>query len=167
MHTSHSSFLCGHFRSALFASGITAALLCLPLAQAAEATPQNLALQAQATAFEEYQGMRAGLANDGSMETRWSGIPGHNLGGWFELEWPQPVRVGEVVVFQYDRYVKEMDLQVWDPTNQVWVTLQHLGNPDRRLPRVVVCHFPSRMTTRVRLANITNGPSFTEVQVFA
>jgi beta-galactosidase len=156
-----------HHSATWFAAGVTAAFLCLPIARAAEATPQNLALQAQASAFEEYQGMRAGLAIDGSLETRWSGIPGHNLGGWFELDWAQPVRVGEVVVFQHDRYVKEMDLQVWDTTNQVWVTLQHLGSPDRRLPRIVACHFPSRMTTRVRLANITNGPSFTEVQVFA
>jgi hypothetical protein len=140
--------------------------LCPAWGQAAEATPQNLALEARASAFEEYQGMRAGLATDGNMETRWSGIPGHNLGGWFELDWAHLVRVGEVVVFQYDRYVKEMDLQVWDSTNQVWVTLQHLGNPDRRLPKIVVCRFPSRLTTRVRLANITNGPSFSEVQVF-
>ena len=155
-----------HLRLVLCIAGLSTALLCLPLARAAEAAPQNLALQAQATAFEEYQGMRAGLATDGNMETRWSGIPGHNLGGWFELDWTHPVRVGEVVVFQYDRYVKEMDVQVWDSTNQVWVTLQHLGNPDRRLPKIVVCRFPSRLTTRVRLANITNGPSFTEVQVF-
>ncbi len=110
--------------------------------------------------------MSPALANDGNMETRWLGIPGHNLGGWFQLEWAQPVRVAEVVVFQHDRYVKEMDLQVWDSTHQVWLTLQHLGRPDRRLPKVVVCRFPARLTTRVRLANITNGPSFTEVQVF-
>jgi hypothetical protein len=110
--------------------------------------------------------MGAALANDGRMETRWSGIPGHNVGGWFQLDWAQPVRVGEVVVFQHDRYVKEMDLRVWDSTNQVWVTVEHLGRPDRRLPKVVVCRFPSRLTTRVRLANITNGPSFWEVQVF-
>jgi hypothetical protein len=133
---------------------------------AAEAVPQNLALQAQASAFEEYQGMRAGLANDGRMETRWSGIPGHNVGGWFELDWAQPVRVGEVIIFQHDRYVKEMDLQIWDLATQAWVTLEHLGHPDRRLPRIVSCRFASRRTTRVRLANITNGPSFTEVQVF-
>lgn len=128
--------------------------------------PRNLALQAQASAFEEYQGMRAGLANDDRPDTRWSGVPGHNVGAWFELNWVQPVRVGEVVVFQYDRYVEEMDLQLWDSTNQVWVTLEHLGQRGQRLPRVVVCRFPPCLTKRVRLGNITNGPSFTEVQVF-
>jgi beta-galactosidase len=154
------------FRSVLAAGSMGAYLLFSDPARSAGTTPENVAVQAQASAFEEYQGMRAGLANDGRDETRWSGIPGHNTGGWFELDWAQPVRVGEVVVFQYDRYVKEMDLQVWNTTNQVWETLQHLGHPDRRMPKVVVCHFPSRLTTRVRLANITNGPSFSEVQVF-
>jgi hypothetical protein len=154
------------FRHVLSTVGAAVYLLCSHPGHAAEAAPQNLALQAQASAFEEYQGMRAGLANDGRMETRWSGIPGHNLGGWFELDWAQPVRVGEVVVFQYDRYVKEMDLQIWDLANQVWVTVEHLGRPDRRLPKIVACRFASRRTTRVRLANITNGPSFSEVQVF-
>lgn len=155
-----------HFRCLLSTGGMAVCLLYSHPVYAAEASPQNLALQAQASAFEDYQGMRAGLANDGRMETRWSGIPGHNLGGWFELNWAQPVRVGEVVVFQYDRYVKEMDLQIWDLANQVWVTVEHLGRPDRRLPKIVACRFASRRTTRVRLANITNGPSFSEVQVF-
>ena len=112
-----------HFRYVLSTVGVAVYLLCSHPGHAAEAAPQNLALQAQASAFEEYQGMRAGLANDGRLESRWSGIPGHNIGGWFELDWAQPVRVGEVIVFQHDRYVKEMDLQVWDSTNQVWVTL--------------------------------------------
>ncbi len=156
-------------RSALLVfAALMAIILLLPYASlAADAGPVNLALQARASAFEEYQGMHAGLANDGRMETRWSGIPGHNTGGWFELDWDQPVTVSELVVFQYDRYVKEMDVQVWDLTSQSWITIQHFGSPDRHLPKVVVCRFPSRRTTRVRLANITNGPSFTEVQVYA
>src|SRR5579859_6485318 len=129
-------------------------------------SPRNLALQAHASAFEEYQTMGAGLANDGRMDTRWSGIPGHNTGGWFELDWAQPVRVGEVIVFQYDCYVQEMELQTWDVDKQLWVTIRHSGQAGRRLPRVIVYQFPPRLTTRVRLANITNGPSFTEVQVF-
>ena len=154
------------FYSNVSMAGLALALLWPDRNQAADTAPRNLALEAQASAFEEYQGMGASLANDGGMETRWSGIPGHNVGGWFQLDWAKPVRVGEVVVFQHDRYVKEMDLQVWDSTKQVWVTLEHLGRPDSRLPKVVVCRFPSRLTTRVRLANITNGPSFSEVQVF-
>ncbi len=128
--------------------------------------PANLALTARASAFETYQGMTADQANDGRMDTRWSGIPGHNTGGWYELDWDQPVRLSEVVVFQHDRYVKEMDLQVWEDETRTWVTLQHFGDPNSRLPRVVVCRFKTRTTTRMRLANITNGPSFTEVQVF-
>ncbi|HEY5910883.1 MAG TPA: glycoside hydrolase family 2 TIM barrel-domain containing protein [Verrucomicrobiae bacterium] len=148
----------------VFSAG--ALLLACSLSEAADRPPQNIALTAQASAFESYQGMTPNLANDGSMDTRWSGVPGHNTGGWYELEWDQPVRVGEVIIFQHDRYVKEMDLQVWDQDSQAWVTLEHLGTPDARLPRVVVCRFKSRSTRRVRLANITNGPSFTEVQVF-
>ena len=151
-----------HFRYVLSTIGVAVYLLCSHPGHAAEAAPQNLALQAHTLAFEEYQGMLAGLANDGRMETRWSGIPGHNLGGWFQLDWAQPVQVGEIVVFRYDRYVKEMDLQIGDLVNPAWVTVEHLGRPDRRLPRIVTCRFPSRRITRVRLANITNGPSFTE-----
>jgi beta-galactosidase len=133
---------------------------------AADAAAVNLALGAQATAFESYQGMSAELANDGNFETRWSGVPGHNTGGWYKLEWSEPVRIGEVVVFQHDRYVKEMDVQVWDQDTQGWITIEHFGRPDSRLPKVVVCRLKPRSTTRLRLANITNGPSFTEVQVF-
>lgn len=131
-----------------------------------ENRPTNLALAAHASAFEEYQGMAAGLANDGQMQTRWSGIPGHNTGGWYELDWGQPVQIGEVLIFQYDRYVKEMDVQVWDDQGKVWRTLEHLGQPDSRLPKVVLCRFKPVSTTRLRLAKITNGPSFTEVEVF-
>ncbi len=134
----------------------------------AEQTPlENLALTAQASAFEAYEGLAASLANDGRIETRWSGIPGHNTGGWYELDWSHPVRIGEVVIFQYDRYVKEMDVQVWDEGGRTWSTLKHLGRPDSRLPRVVDCRFQPKSTTRLRLAHITNGPSFAEVQVFA
>jgi hypothetical protein len=110
--------------------------------------------------------MTPDLANDGNPDTRWSGVPGHNSGGWYELDWDHPVRVGEVVVFQHDRYVKEMDVEVWDEANRAWVVLEHFGRPEERLPRVVVCRFPPRLTSRVRLANITNGPSFTEVEVY-
>ena len=126
----------------------------------------NLALSARATAFEFQPGLPAELGNDGKMDTRWSGIPGHNTGGWYELTWNRPVRVGQIVVHQYDRYVKEMDVQAWDDEAKAWITLQHFGQPDRRLPKVVVCRFKPRVAARVRLASITNGPSFNEVQVF-
>jgi beta-galactosidase len=132
----------------------------------AAAPPSNLALKAHASAFESYEGMTADLAIDGKPETRWSGIPGHNTGGWFELEWDHPVRIGEVVIFQYDTFVQEMDVQVWDDGAREWVTLEHLGRPESRLPRVVVSRWKARTTSRLRLANITNGPSFNEVEVF-
>lgn len=128
--------------------------------------PKNLAPTARASAFEVQSGLPAELANDGKMETRWSGIPGHNTGGWYELNWDRPVRVGQIVVHQYDRFVIELDVQVWDADAGAWVTLQHFGQPEGRLPKVIVCRFKSRPTTRLRLANITNGPSFNEVQVF-
>jgi beta-galactosidase len=149
--------------------GLLAGLWCLAAVTKGLAAdpPSNLALMARASAFETYQGMSADLANDGRTDTRWSGIPGHNTGGWYELDWDQPVRIGEVVVFQYDRYVKELDVQVWDGSAEAWVTLQHLGRPDERLPKVVACRWAPRSTKRLRLANITNGPSFSEVEVFA
>lgn len=141
-------------------------LLFVSFAGSAGVPPRNLARAAHASAFESYQGMTPDLAIDGNMETRWSGIPGHNSGGWYELDWEQPVHIGEVIVFQYDRYVTEMDLQVWDEKGGDWVTLQHFGEPKSRLPRVVVCHLNAVQTGRLRLANIMNGPSFSEVQVF-
>lgn len=167
--------LIGHPVRRIPLGGVLGAVLALsPLALAAATpnpasppVPRNLALTARATAFEAYQGMTADLAADGNMESRWSGIPGHNTGGWFQLEWDAPVTIAELVIFQHDRYVKEMDVQVWDESARAWVTLQHLGQPDRRLPKVVVSRFGPRSTRRLRLANITNGPSFTELQVFA
>lgn len=152
----------------LLAAGFLAISACgIARGLAAEGSPVNLARQAHASAFESYGNLMPELAIDGQEQTRWSGIPGHNAGGWYELDWDQPVKIGEVVVIQYDRFVKEFDLQVWDEASAGWLTLQHFGQPDRKLPKVVICRFTPRRTTRLRLANITNGPSFTEVEVFA
>lgn len=128
--------------------------------------PRNVALTAHASAFESYQAMTPDLANDGSTESRWSGIPGHNAGGWYELDWDQPVKIAEVIIFQYDRFVNELDVQVFDHDAKSWLTLRHFGQSDRKLPRVVVFQTVQTTTQRLRLANITGGPSFTEVQVF-
>jgi len=51
--------------------------------------------------------MGAGLAIDGKMNTRCQ-HPDHNPGGWFELNWADPVAGRGVIVFQHDRYVTEM-----------------------------------------------------------
>ena len=139
---------------------------CALAAWGGEAPQRNLALAAHASAFEAGAGLEANQANDGNMETRWSGIPGHTSGGWFELAWDQPVRVGEVVIVQYDRFVNEMDLQAWDQASQAWVTLKHLQGPGEKLPKIVICPVEQRSTTRLRLANISGGPVFSEVQVF-
>jgi hypothetical protein len=135
-------------------------------AAAAEEAPRNLALSARASAFESYQSMTPELAVDGKMETRWSGIPGDETNGWFQLDWDQPVRVSEAVVFQHDRYVREMDLQAWDDAAANWRTIEHLGQANGRLPKVVVSQFGAMSTRRLRLANILGGPSFTEIMVF-
>lgn len=126
----------------------------------------NLALSAQATASEHMHDLTPERAIDGSGATRWSGISGHNTGVWFALEWTQPVEIAEVIVQQYDAYVMEMDVQVWDEATADWRTLQHLGRPNRRLPRIVVVRFDPVRTRKLRLAEITNGPSFTEVAVY-
>src|SRR5258708_7668632 len=78
------------------------------------AGPHNLALDAHATASESYGDLIADKARDGDQATRWSGIPGHNKGVWFELAWPRPILIGEVVIHQFDRFVIELDVQVWD-----------------------------------------------------
>jgi hypothetical protein len=128
--------------------------------------PLNLALAAKASAFESYEGMIPELAIDGVEETRWSGVPGHNTGGWFELDWDHPVRIAEVIVVQHGRYVNEMDFQVWDDGGRDWTTLRHLGRPDSKLPRVVTCSIEPRTVRKIRFAAITGGPSFTEVKVY-
>src|SRR6266850_623469 len=87
--------------------------------------PVNLALQAQASASESQSPQLAPrFAIDGDPGTRWSGIPGHNQGVWFELDWPQPITLRQVVLQQYDTYVKELDLQVWDAGQSAWRTLR-------------------------------------------
>ena len=130
------------------------------------ADPLNLALSAKASAFESYQGMTPELAIDGVEETRWSGVPGHNEGGWFELVWDRPVRIAEAIVVQHGRYVDEMDLQVWDDGGRDWITLRHLGRPGAKLPRIVDCSIEPRTVRKLRFAAITGGPSFLEVKVF-
>lgn len=137
-------------------------LLCLAHGQV------NLALQAHAASSEFQPGLPAELGNDGKPETRWSGIPGHNRGVWYELDWDQPQQVGEVLVRQFQRFTFEWDVQVWDDQTGDWRTVQHFGAPNVRLPGLVLCTIDPPVTTgKVRIANITNGPSFTEVEVYA
>lgn len=143
---------------------VAAAALSIPLASAQS---ENLARTAHASASEYYQDMVADRATDGNGDTRWSGIPGHNSGVWFELDWDSPVEVGEVLVRQYQRYTFEWDLQAWDDVRKEWATVQHFGKPNVRLPGAVMAALnPSLKTTRIRIANVTNGPSFTEVEVY-
>src|SRR5580658_3616611 len=85
--------------------GAAALFLYSEIGATGQEPPLNLALSAHASAFESYPGLTPDLANDGKTDTRWSNIPGHNSDGWYELDWDHPVRIGQVVVFQYERYV--------------------------------------------------------------
>ena len=140
-------------------------ILAVPIA-AAE-TPRNLAIGAQASASETQDDLTPQKAIDGKQDTRWSGIPGHNEGVWFQLEWKEPVEVGEVVIHQYDTFAMEWDVQVREGASSEWRTIRHFGKPGERLPKVVTCNFSPLKITAIKIGNITNGPSFTEVQVFA
>ncbi len=136
-------------------------------ARAQTGEPENLALAATASASEDFgPTLVAALANDGNPSTRWSGISGHNAGVWFELDWPAPVTMREVVLQQYDTYVKELDLQSWDASANAWRTIEHFGDPNSKLALVVVADFDAVTTSKLRVGNITNGPSFTEVEVY-
>ncbi len=143
------------------------AVTVLAFATAGGAQDANLARQAHASASEFYQDMTADRAADGTESTRWSGIPGHNSGVWYELDWDTPVEIGEVLIQQYQRYTFEMDVQTWDATKSEWRTVRHFGRPNVKLPGVLLCTLdPAVRTSKIRIANITNGPSFTEVQAF-
>jgi beta-galactosidase len=137
----------------------------VPTLAAAE-PPRNLAIDAQATASEALGDLSPNKAIDGKAETRWSGIPGHNEGVWFELQWKQPVTVGQVVVDQFDTFAMEWDLQVREDDSSAWHTIRHFGTPGQRLPKAVTHSFAPIKIVGLRIANITNGPSFNEVQVF-
>jgi len=136
-------------------------------APAAPAGSANLALSALASASESQESLTPDKAVDGDAASRWSGIPGHTSGVWFELGWTRPVSIAEVVIRQYDTFVTELDLQVWDEGRSDWRTVRHLGGPDARLPKIVIVDLAAEATSRMRLANIANGPSFTEVEVYA
>ncbi|HCS48085.1 MAG TPA: hypothetical protein DIW61_07470, partial [Candidatus Aminicenantes bacterium] len=45
--------------------------------------------------------------------------------------------------------------------------IRHLGKPGAKLPRVVIVSFPAEETERLRIGNITNGPSFSEVEAYS
>jgi hypothetical protein len=127
----------------------------------------NLAREAQASASESYQSLTPEKANDGNPATRWSGIPGRNSGVWFELGWKNPVRIAEVIIYQADAYVMELDIQAWDAAKNDWRAVRHLGKLGTKLPRVIIVSFPVEETERLRIADITNGPTFSEVEVYA
>src|SRR6185503_10115221 len=78
------------------------------------ARAENLARRARVSASESQEGFLPELAIDGDRATRWSGIPGHNSGVWYELAWDAEVAVASLVLFQYDRYVEELDLAAWN-----------------------------------------------------
>jgi beta-galactosidase len=171
----------GHFphgvrRRTLVGFGTVAILLSVSLPVAVPQTEstgkdarssQNLSLSAKAGASESYQGLIPRQAADGERATRWSGVPGHTSGVWFELDWEEPVRVAEIVIEQFDAYVAELDIRVWDAAKADWQTVRHLGRPGAKLPRVIVVEFPAERTARLRLADISGGPSFNEVEVYA
>jgi hypothetical protein len=151
--------------------GIVASLLS---AQAPSPPPEheNLALRAKATASETQDAFAPQLALDGDRDTRWSGIPGHNGGVWYELDWDAPVDIGCVAIHQFQRYVTEFDLDAFDDATSQWRTLAHFGNASERLHGDVLWRAtgpaaaPVR-TSKLRLARIANGPSFTEIEVYA
>src|SRR5262245_39344139 len=117
------------------------------------AAPRNLALDAKATASESQDDLLPDKARDGDLVSRWSGIPGHNQGVWYQLDWDAPQRVAEVYLHQHDRYVMELDIQAWDDNASEWRTLRHLGKAGQRLPLVVVSRFDPVSTRRLRIGN--------------
>jgi beta-galactosidase len=130
-----------------------------------DAGPPNLSLGARAAASESQDDLTPEKAIDGDPATRWSGIPGHNSGVWYRIDFPRPARIAEVLIRQHDRYVCELDLQVPDGAGG-WRTVRHLGKPGRRLPKVLFSRIePVEEAASLRIGNITNGPSFTEVEV--
>ncbi|MCC6124883.1 MAG: discoidin domain-containing protein [Pirellulales bacterium] len=133
---------------------------------AAAESPMNLALDAQASASESLGGLTPEKAIDGKPDTRWSGIPGHNEGVWFQLDWKEPVAVGQVAVHQFDAFASEWDIQIREENSTGWKTVQHCGKPRQKLPKVAVGNFSTRKITALRIANITGGPSFNEVAVY-
>ena len=151
-------------RSVCFA--LLAVVVFAPLLVAAE-TPANLARDATASASETERDLTPEKAIDGNLDTRWSGIPGHNSGVWYQLDWKEPVQIGEVVIRQFDTFVFELDVQVRQPGASEWKTVQHFGKEGERLPLRVVCRFEPMRVTAMRIGNVTNGPSFNEVEVYA
>jgi beta-galactosidase len=129
--------------------------------------PRNLAAAATATASESFEGLTPEKAIDGHPETRWSNIPGHNEGIWFQLEWKEPVEVGEVIVDQFEPFATQWDVQIRGASSAEWKTVRHFGKPGQKLPKDVVCNFAAEKVTALRIANIAGGPSFNEVVVYS
>ncbi|OHB70784.1 MAG: hypothetical protein A2V70_15360, partial [Planctomycetes bacterium RBG_13_63_9] len=162
-------------RHSLRSVAVTAALAWLPIAldgpiamsrtHAAEVA-SNLARQARATGRESQEDLTPEKANDGKKETRWSGIPGHDAGVWYQLDWDRPVEIGEVIVHQFDTYVFELDVQLRAESAADWKTVQHVGRVGKRLPKIVASRFEPRKVTGLRIVSIKGGPSFTEVEVY-
>jgi len=134
----------------------------------AQEPPVNLARSAQAVASESFSAaFTPDKAIDGDPNTRWSGISGHNEGVWYQLRWAAPVTISQILVRQYQRYAEEWDLQTWDESGEKWVTRKHFGKKGERLPLVVLAQIEPTVTSGIRIAEITHGPSFTEVEVYA
>ncbi|MCC6124252.1 MAG: discoidin domain-containing protein [Pirellulales bacterium] len=147
-------------------------ILVFPLALAlcwttAAAAAENLALRAKATASESLsEDLSPEKAIDDNTGTRWSAKAAHFDGVWYQLEWKEPVLVGQVAIVQYDKFTTAMDLQAWDDASGNWETIQHFGGSGEKLPRVVFSGIQPRKIGKLRIANFAGGPSFTEVAVY-
>ena len=56
---------------------------------------------------------------------------------WFQLDWPTPVTFRQVVLHQFDTFVMELAVQVWDGAKGEWRTLRPCGEAGNKLPLVV------------------------------
>lgn len=133
------------------------------VAQAAHASPGNLAPTSHITVSEESAGFPKEYAIDGRMDTRWSVVPGSNSGQWLQLAWDSPRTVCGVVLYQPYPYVTSLDIQVWQ--NGGWVTVSH-AESSTKLPQVITAQFSPVTTQSLRVANIAGGPTFWEIEVY-
>lgn len=132
-----------------------------------ESSAANLALSARASASESFEDYTPDKVVDGKTETRWSTVPRHVEGNWLQLDWPEPVTVGEVIIQQYDRYCTAFELQVREPDRPGWRTVQKLGEPNLLLPLVVVCRFDPVEISGLRISRIAGGCSICEIEAHA
>lgn len=127
---------------------------------------RNLALNKPATASSQWSNHYAPkFADDGNSNTRWNSANGTSAGQWLAIDLGKVVRVGRVIIQQFERRIEQFKIQYHHDGH--WRTA---FNGDMKARNTMDIHFKPVKTRKIRLLIISTTrnitPSVQEFEVY-